>query len=130
MNDNRDITGKISNVIPLHPLRKIIEKDCPYQISEMSIVKLRQVLEELTCLIAKNAIAEFEKLNDTREKQGLKPLKRLNEWAIFLSSQNIINHSKNIDLGVQPRRIVYPGGTKMSKDKKAAMPDNNKVEVE
>jgi len=130
MSEEKRTSEEIKDVIPLNPLRKLIQSCCPYPISQVGIVKLREFLGELTVQVAQNAITEFEKLNENREKQGLRCLSRLNKWAINLSIQNIINHSQNIDLGVQPKRIVYPGGTEMSDDKKAAMPDKNKVEVE
>jgi len=106
------------HMIPLNSVRKIMGRHCPYHISTEAIVELRDILEGLGLEIAQQAVAEFENLNKYKEKQGLRPLKRLNAWAVKNSDLyiNIINGLKNKNKGLQPEEIVIPQGGNMSAD--------------
>jgi len=115
MKDGKE--GKM-HVIPLMPIRRIIELYCPYHISTEAVIALRDVLEGIGATIAKNAVKEFKKLNECREKQGLKPLKRLNAWSVenSLFSNNYLYRRKNKNWDCAPIRDIIPGGEKVSAD--------------
>ena len=114
--------------IPLTPIRRLLELHCPYHISSESTIELRNLLEKIGLEIARDAVAEFEKLNRCREKQGLRRLKRLNAWAVrnsnffitFINSHN----NKNKGLQFEDEEVVIPGSDNMSAQTIAAKPDN------
>lgn len=106
----KNIREKKQKVIPLNPIRKILEQYCSHHISDEAVRKLRDSLEDIAHNISAHAEKEFKRLNECREKQGLRRLKRLNEWAVFLTIKNIIKGQKDIDTGLQPEEIVNPGG--------------------
>jgi len=99
--------------IPLKPLKIILGQDCPYHISEEAIQCVKDFTEFIVCQIGLNAIEEFKELNHSREKQGLKPLKRLNEWAVGRACNNILKPETVNDMGLQSNSIVSLGGNTM-----------------
>jgi len=119
--------------IPLTPIRRLLELHCPYHISNEATIELRNLLEKIGLGIARDAVAEFENLNKCREKQGLRPLKRLNSWAVRagMDSRNsnlnkeFINGLKNKNKGLQfeDEEVVIPGSDNMSAQTIAAKPD-------
>jgi len=115
-----------THAIPLNSIRRIMERHCPYHISSESTIELRNLLEKIGLEIARDAVAEFEKLNRCREKQGLRRLKRLNAWAVRNSNFFItfINSHNNKNKGFQSEGIVIPGSDNMSAQTIAAKPDN------
>jgi len=115
-----------THAIPLNCVRRIMERHCPYHISSESTIELRNLLEKIGLEIARDAVAEFEKLNRCREKQGLRRLKRLNAWAVRNSNFFItfINSHNNKNKGFQSEGIVIPGSDNMSAQTIAAKPDN------
>lgn len=114
---------KRKNKLPLQPIRNIMKENCPYHIREDAIIELENILVDIIIRISIEAVKKFDNLNKLREKQGLRRLKRLNEWAVFLTIKNIIKSRKNIDMGLQPEEIVNPGGKNMSANKNTAEPD-------
>ena len=99
--------------IPLKPLRKILGQDCPFHISEDATRATRDLLEHILNQIKIFAIQEFEDLNNNRKQQGLKPLKRLNGWAVRRACDNILKPETVNDMGLQYNGIVSPGGNTM-----------------
>ena len=93
-----------TNIIPLHSIRRIMERHCPYHISMEAVMTLRSLLEEIVSKMTIDAVKKFEEMNECREKQGLRRLKRLNAWAVKNSnySKTIINALKNKNKGLQP----------------------------
>lgn len=115
-----------ANAISLHSIRKIVEKHCPYHISVEAIIALRDMVEEIASNIAIDAVRKFEELNENREKQGLRRLKRFSPWAIKNSDYNktIINILKNKNMGLQSQGVATPGGENMPAGINTAKPDN------
>ena len=99
--------------IPLKPLRKILGHGCPFHISEDAPRATRDLLEHILHQIKIFAIQEFEDLNNNRKQQGLKPLKRLNGWAVRRACDNILKPDTVNDMGLQSNGIVSPGGNTM-----------------
>ena len=99
--------------IPLKPLRKILGQDCPSHISEDATLATRDVLEYILHQIRIFSLKEFEDLNNNRKQQGLKPLKRLNGWAVRRACDNILKPETVNDMGLQSNGIVGPGGNTM-----------------
>ena len=103
-----------TNIIPLHSIRRIMERHCPYHISMEAVMTLRSLLEEIVSKMTIDAVKKFEEMNECREKQGLRRLKRLNAWAVKNSNYNIniINDQKMRTRSYNPEGIVIPGGGK------------------
>ena len=122
-----------TNAIPLHSIRRIMEKHCPYHISMEAVMTLRNLLEEIVSKMTIDAVKKFEEMNECREKQGLSRLKRLNAWAIKNSEYNIniINSQKMRIRGYNPEGVVIPGGENMPAGTNTAKPDttNDSKEV-
>ena len=106
-------------MIPLNPVRRLISDNCPYHVSLEAVMGLRDFLENIAGEMAGSAADELKKLNQGRERQGLKPLKRLNGWVVRKVCDNVLNGDTVKDRGLQSTVIVGPGGKKMSAQTKA-----------
>jgi len=113
-----------AHAIPLNSIRQVMERHCPYHISNEAVLTLRGLLEDIASKMTIESVRRFENLNKCREGQGLLPLKRLNSWAVRNSnfSKTIINSQKNKNMGLRFEGIAIPGGN-MSADK-STKPDN------
>lgn len=119
-------------MLPLKPLSRMLRQNCHYHISSEAIVLLRNILEELVYEIRRNALKEFEEMNNRREQQGLPLLKRLNSWALRKAIDNILKSNSDNGMGLQSNGAVSPGGDKMVTDKNATKPvkaTDDQVEV-
>jgi len=105
--------------IPLKPLRNILGQDCPFHISEDAILATRDLVEYILHQIRIFAIKEFEDLNNNRQQQGLKPLKRLNGRVARRACKNILKLQTVNDMGLQSNCIVSLGGNTMYPNIKA-----------
>ena len=108
-----DIVDDHEHLLPLHPVKKILQRHCPHDISTEAVVAMRDLMETIAESIAESAVNRFHQLNEHREKQGLRRLKRLNEWAIRTrTSPDYINKEKINDKGSQITRqeLGNPGG--------------------
>jgi hypothetical protein len=65
--------------LPIKPIKNIIKKYYKGEISEDACYFVRDNLVKLTELFAQEAIREFEKTNDARQKHGIPILKRLDK---------------------------------------------------
>lgn len=106
-------------VIPLGPIREIIAKNSPYDISMQAVVGLRDIIEELAKDIVNSALQEFQKRNSNRARQGLRHLKRIDVWAIKEASGKVLKAQIDNDIGSQSAMIGGQGGKKMSTQTKA-----------
>ena len=116
------------NYLPLNPIRLILGQNSPFHISEEAIIATRDLLEYILKQVRVCSIKEFEKLNNDRKKQGLKPLKRLNEWAVKKACDNILKPETVNDMGLQSNSIVSLGGNTMYQNinaTKSAKKDND-----
>jgi len=95
----------------LNSIRKIIVfEECPHHICADSIEELRDILENVAHKIVIEAMGEFDKLNERRRKHGLRELKRLNPYAIKKGAEKVLNGVSDVDMGLQPKADVNPGG--------------------
>jgi len=115
-----------THAIPLNSIRRIMERHCPYHISNEAVLTLRGLLEDIASKVTIDAVKKFEEMNECREKQGLRRLKRLNAWAVRNSNFfiNFISELKLKNKGFQSEGIVIPGSDNMSAQTIAAKPDN------
>lgn len=109
-------------MLPINPIRKILEQNCPYHIREGAIWELKKFLEDIACRISSGAVKEFEKLNKRREKLGLSHLKRLNAWAVKEAYSNVLKQLTDVEMGLQSNGLASPGGNKMSVQTNATKP--------
>jgi len=111
-----------THAIPFHSVKRIMDRHCPHHISTEAVLTLRDLLEEIASKVTIESVRRFENLNKCREGQGLRPLKRLNAWAVRAvmdsknskSNKEFINGLKNKNKGLQPEGIVIPGSDNMS----------------
>ena len=82
-----------------------MEQNCPYDICDDSVIYVRNIIENLIEEITKEAIIEFNELNDNREKQNLRRLKRLNSWSIKKAGEKILKEIDHQSIGSQPEMI-------------------------
>jgi len=101
------------SMLPLKPLRDLLAQECPshMHICDDAIVALRGSLEDIIHLVGCTSTREFEELNRNRERQGLRRLRRLNQWAIKSATQKIINDDSIFNMGSQPAMIENHGDT-------------------
>ena len=115
-------------MIPLNPIRQLMIDNCPYHVSVEAVMGLRDFLEDIIGIMTGTAAEEFKKINKDRERQGLKPLKRLNGWVLKKVCDNVLNGDAIKVMGLQSTVIVGPGGKKMyaqTKATKSAKKDND-----
>ena len=68
---------------PLKPIKKIIKNHHNGEISDEAVIYVKNILLDITELLALNAKNEFDELNTIRKKTGLKPLKRLEKNVLI-----------------------------------------------
>jgi len=95
--------------LPAKPLRRILKQNCPLQISNDAVIVLRQNLEKFALDISHEALLIFNELNKVRQRQGLKPLRRLNERAVRGAIENVLKHESNMVMGLQSNGATSPG---------------------
>jgi hypothetical protein len=96
--------------LPLKPIKRIMERSCPYHIRNSSIEKMRDILIDIANQISLESIKEFKELNDLRERHGLRRLKRLHPWSIQKASRKVLKGIYDSDMGSQPEKIGSQGG--------------------
>jgi len=96
-------------IIPSKPIKSCLKQDCPYHISNEAVTLLRDKLEEFVHSVKAQAILEFEKLNRSRRAQGLRPLKRLNAWAISRAAEKVFSSEGYSIMGLQSKGATSPG---------------------
>ncbi|RLF45815.1 MAG: hypothetical protein DRN17_01780 [Thermoplasmata archaeon] len=96
----------------MNSIRKIIFEECDYPICAESIEELKAILENVAHKIVIEAMAEFDELNGYRRKHGLRELKRLNSYAIKKGAEKVLNGVLDVDMGLQSRMAISPGGKK------------------
>jgi len=109
-------------MLPCKPLRRILEKECSYHISSGALGELENILKKLARSICREAVTEFDILNENRRSQGLPCLKRLNAWSIKRAGGKVLKHHKDNDMGLQSTEIISPGGKTMSTRTEATKP--------
>ena len=82
-----------------------MEQNCSHHISDECVIYIRDKIENLIEEITKEATIEFNELNDNREKQNLRRLKRLNSWSINKASEKILKNLNHPNMGSQPAMI-------------------------
>ena len=66
---------------PIKPVKKILKQYYNGEISTESLVYVKDILIEFTNFLAKQAVQEFYMLNQTRVRNGLTSLKRLDKLS-------------------------------------------------
>lgn len=66
---------------PAKPVKRILKNHHGGEVSEETIIYVRDILLIFTEYIAKQAVEEFHSMNSRRTKNGLSPLKRLNKTS-------------------------------------------------
>lgn len=66
---------------PIKPVKKILKKHHNGEISEDTVIYVRDILLDFTNYFAKQAVEEFHTMNQRRVKNGLSPLKRLDRTS-------------------------------------------------
>ena len=105
--------------LPLKPVKQLLGQHWPNQISEAAAWELKSFLEQVGVQIGREAVIEFEKLNERREKLGIPRLKRLNAWAVKQACRNVLKQDTVSNLGLQLQDVVNPGGNNMSTETEA-----------
>jgi len=95
-----------------------MEQSCSYHISNECVIYVRDVVKDVIQEVTKEAVVEFDGLNECRERQGLRRLKRLNAWSIGKAVEKVLKDLNHQDMGSQPAMIGSLGG-RMSADSEA-----------
>jgi hypothetical protein len=66
---------------PIKPVKRILKKHHNGEVSEETAVYVRDILVDFTEFLAKQAVQEFHLMNQSRAKNGLIPLKRLDKTS-------------------------------------------------
>jgi|GEM_PF-6962792 len=116
------------SVLPLAPIRDLLTRNCSFHISDTAIVILRDNIEDIIRQVGHESLEEFERLNSNRQRQGLRPLKRLNGWSIRKACDKILKQDADSDWGLQSTGIVGLGDKNMARHTlvtKSAKVDNS-----
>jgi len=86
--------------LPVKPIKHILKNYHKGEISDDACYYVRDILLELTEILAEKAVKEFEEINNERKKHGIPKLKRLdkssfiNIWDSFFKSIDVSNMGK------------------------------------
>lgn len=85
--------------IPIKPIKNIIKKYYKGEISEDACYYVRDNLLQLTEFITQEAIKEFEKTNNIRQKHGMPQLKRLDKTSFVYILDSFLKKTDILDMG-------------------------------
>ena len=84
---------------PIKPVKRILKKHHSGEISEETIIYVRDILLDFTAFITKQAVQEFHLMNQRRVTNGLSPLKRLDRISFKIVWERIFKQIEDKNLG-------------------------------
>ncbi len=84
---------------PLKPIRTILKEHHDGEISEETVIFLRDILLIFTEFLAKQAVQEFNIMNQRRANNGLASMKRLDELSFRIVWERIYKQIVDKNIG-------------------------------
>ena len=80
----------VGKMVSLREIRKLVKRKCDYEVSQESLILMRDCCEQLIDEYILRVVEEIDEINSIRSRAGIPILKRIKKTCINTFCQNLL----------------------------------------